>query len=194
MPDAWDAIMHVFDALCIAAVIENSILCLHGGLSPSLQRLEQLWLIDRFKEPPSEVRRRGCWRAAASRWPTRAQGIISDVMWSDPDANAAGFVASSRGAGYTFGGDVVQSFLKENGLQHILRAHQLCMEGFQVLYDGAVCTVWSAPNYCYRCGNRASVLQIDEALAMFFNVFAAAPEQGSKDETEGGKCVPDYFL
>ena len=144
--------------------------------------------------------------------PKLLQGIISDVMWSDPDASAAGFVASSRGAGYTFGGDVVQSFLKENGLQHILRAHQLCMEGFQVLYDGAVCTVWSAPNYCYRrgskaffgcnkhshcccrCGNRASVLQIDESLGMFFNVFTSAPDQGSKDDTEGGKCMPDYFL
>ena len=55
VPDAWSAIMHVFDALCIAAVIDSTILCLHGGLSPSLQRLEQLWLIDRFKEPPSEV-------------------------------------------------------------------------------------------------------------------------------------------
>ena len=115
-------------------------------------------------------------------------------MWSDPDATAAGFIASSRGAGYTFGSDVVHSFLKENGLQHILRAHQLCMEGFQVLYDGAVCTVWSAPNYCYRCGNRASVLQIDESLGMFFNVFTSAPDQGGKDDTEGGKCLPDYFL
>ena len=126
--------------------------------------------------------------------PTLAQGIVSDVMWSDPDASASGFVASTRGAGYTFGGDVVHAFLRENGLQHILRAHQLCMEGFQVLYDGAVCTVWSAPNYCYRCGNRAAVLQIDESLGMFFNVFASAPDQGGKDETEGGKCVPDYFL
>jgi diadenosine tetraphosphatase ApaH/serine/threonine PP2A family protein phosphatase len=57
VPDAWNAIMHVFDALCIAAVIEGTILCLHGGLSPSLQRLEQLWLVDRFKEPPPEVTR-----------------------------------------------------------------------------------------------------------------------------------------
>ena len=64
VPDAWNAIMHVFDALCIAAVIENSILCLHGGLSPSLQRLEQLWLIDRFKEPPSEVPLPPCCRAS----------------------------------------------------------------------------------------------------------------------------------
>ena len=63
-----------------------------------------------------------------------------------------------------FGGDVVQSFLKENGLQHILRAHQLCMEGFQVLYDGAVCTVWSAPNYCYRCGNEAAIMEVDEFM------------------------------
>jgi diadenosine tetraphosphatase ApaH/serine/threonine PP2A family protein phosphatase len=58
--------MHVFDALCIAAVIENTILCLHGGLSPSLQRLEQLWLIDRFKEPPSEVTHPARCRAIAA--------------------------------------------------------------------------------------------------------------------------------
>ena len=66
VPDAWNAIMHVFDALCIAAVIENTILCLHGGLSPSLQRLEQLWLIDRFKEPPSEVTHPARCRAIAA--------------------------------------------------------------------------------------------------------------------------------
>jgi serine/threonine-protein phosphatase PPG1 len=37
-----------------------------------------------------------------------------------------------------------------NGLEHICRAHQLCMEGYQELFDGKLSTVWSAPNYWYR--------------------------------------------
>ena len=57
-----------------------------------------------------------------------------------------------------------------------------------------VCPVCCAPNYCYRCGNRAAGLQIDAPLGMFFNVFASAPDQSGKDDTEGGKCLPDYFL
>lgn len=55
-----------------------------------------------------------------------------------------------RGAGYTFGATIVRKFLTLNGMNHILRAHQLCMEGYSVLYGDQLSTVWSAPNYCYR--------------------------------------------
>lgn len=61
-------------------------------------------------------------------------------------------------------------------MHHILRAHQLCMEGFSVLYDDRLSTVWSAPNYCYRCGNMASILEIGPDGNKHFNVFDAAPE------------------
>ena len=81
-----------------------------------------------------------------------------------------------RGAGYTFGAQVVKKFLELNSMVHILRAHQLCMEGFSVLYDDRLSTVWSAPNYCYRCGNMASILEIGPGGEKHFNVFDAAPE------------------
>lgn len=61
-------------------------------------------------------------------------------------------------------------------MDHILRAHQLCMEGFQVLFDEQLSTVWSAPNYCYRCGNLASILEVGVQGERHFNVFEAAPE------------------
>jgi serine/threonine-protein phosphatase PPG1 len=61
-------------------------------------------------------------------------------------------------------------------MSHILRAHQLCMEGYSSLFDKHLSTVWSAPNYCYRCGNSASILEIRPGESMFFNVFEAAPE------------------
>ena len=61
-------------------------------------------------------------------------------------------------------------------MSHILRAHQLCMEGYASLFDGHLSTVWSAPNYCYRCGNSASILEVSPGEGMYFNVFQAAPE------------------
>ena len=117
------------------------------------------------------------------------EGAIADLMWSDPEPDKDGFYLSQRcpasrarvclrgthsscmlhtyrNAGYTFGVDVVDMFLRTNNLQHILRAHQLCMEGYQVLWDDKLSTVWSAPNYCYRCGNVASVLEISEVRAV----------------------------
>lgn len=85
-------------------------------------------------------------------------------------------MTSYRGAGYTFGSGVVHKFLEQNNMGHILRAHQLCMEGYASLFDKHLSTVWSAPNYCYRCGNSASILEVGPGASMFFNVFDAAPE------------------
>ena len=56
-------------------------------------------------------------------------------------------------------------FLETNQMSHILRAHQLCMEGYTSLFDEHLSTVWSAPNYCYRCGNQAAIMEIDEKLS-----------------------------
>ena len=47
-------------------------------------------------------------------------------------------------------------------MKHLIRAHQLCNEGFERNLDGQCITVWSAPNYLYRTGNLASILEIDE--------------------------------
>src|SRR5271170_3074458 len=127
------------------------------GLSPSIHSIDQIKIIDRFREIPHE-------------------GPMADLVWSDPDPERDEFSLSPRGAGYTFGGDVVKKFLQVNSMSHILRAHQLCQEGYQILYDDRLSTVWSAPNYCYRCGNLASVLEVSDAGDRYFNIFDAAPE------------------
>jgi hypothetical protein len=88
------------------------------------------------------------------------------------------------GAGYTFGSGVVHKFLETNGMTHILRAHQLCMEGYASLFDNHLSTVWSAPNYCYRCGNSASILEVSPGGNMYFNVFEAAPENERDGPTQ----------
>lgn len=53
-------------------------------------------------------------------------------------------------------------------------------------------TVWSAPNYCYRCGNVAAMLELDENLTKSFKVFEAAPQDQRAGQSK--KTPPDYFL
>ena len=85
------------------------------------------------------------------------------MLWSDPD-DRSGWGISPRGAGYTFGQDISEQFNYNNGLMLITRAHQLTMEGFTWCHDRNAVTIFSAPNYCYRCGNQAAILEVDEHL------------------------------
>eukprot|EP00877_Chromochloris_zofingiensis_P013052 jgi/Chrzof1/7/Cz01g00080.t1 len=79
------------------------------------------------------------------------EGPMCDLLWSDPD-DRGGWGISPRGAGYTFGQDISEQFNHTNGLDLISRAHQLVMEGYNWSHEQNVVTVFSAPNYCYRCG------------------------------------------
>ena len=128
----WRYITDTFDHLPLAAVVENQIFCPHGGLSPSLDTLEHIRELDRNQEVPHE-------------------GPMCDLLWSDPD-DRCGWGISPRGAGYTFGQDISEQFCRANGLNLIARAHQLVQEGYEWAHDKTVVTVFSAPNYCYRCG------------------------------------------
>jgi hypothetical protein len=63
-----------------------------------------------------------------------------------------------------------------NSLSLIARAHQLVQEGYKYMFDDQLVTVWSAPNYCYRCGNMASILTVKEDGSREFTVYGAALE------------------
>jgi serine/threonine-protein phosphatase 6 catalytic subunit len=117
-------------------------------------------------------------------------GPFCDLMWSDPEDDVAGWKVSSRGAGWLFGARVTNEFVTINGLELICRAHQLVQEGYKYQFDNKLVTVWSAPNYCYRCGNVASILNIGEKLEQDFKIFNAVPD----NERVIPAAKPSYFL
>ena len=88
---------------------------------------------------------------------------MCSLMWSDPE-DIDGWGLSPRGAGYIFGHSVITEFNKRNRLRLIARAHQLVMDGYKWMFEDSLVTVWSAPNYCYRCGNVAAIMELDEQL------------------------------
>ena len=115
------------------------------------------------------------------------------MMWSDPEEIPDAWRISPRGAGYLFGAKVTDEFNHVNGLELICRAHQLVIEGYKYQFPNEnICTVWSAPNYCYRCGNRASVLAFDDMLRRDHKMFDCVDEADYGVE-ERNSQVP-YFL
>lgn len=160
-PNIWKFFTELFDYLPLTAVVENQYFCLHGGLSPSIDTLDQIRHLDRVQEVPPE-------------------GSMCDLLWSDPD-DRNGWGISPRGAGYTFGQDISEQYNHNNGLKMICRAHQLVMDGYTLTHDKNVATIFSAPNYCYRCGNQAAIMEVDEKLRTCFIQFDPSPKQDDKE-------------
>lgn len=114
------------------------------------------------------------------------------MMWSDPD-DIETWAYNVRGAGFIYGSKVTSQYLQNNGLSLVARAHQLVMEGYKFWFkDKNLVTVWSAPNYCYRCGNIASIMKVDEKLDTTFIKFERHEEQMQK--AVNYKTVVPYFL
>ena len=131
----------LFQALPLGAVLDNRVLVVHGGL---FQRdgvtLAEIAAIDRFREPPED-------------------GLMSDMLWSDPQP-FPGRGPSKRGMGQSFGPDVTERFLASNGLDLLIRSHEVMEEGYQHIHDGKLITVFSAPNYCDQMGNKGAVVRL----------------------------------
>ncbi|KAJ5297319.1 hypothetical protein N7508_007568 [Penicillium antarcticum] len=170
----WKACCQVFDFMTLGAIIDGKVLCVHGGLSPEIRTLDQVRVVARAQEIPHE-------------------GAFCDLVWSDPD-DVETWAVSPRGAGWLFGDRVADEFCHVNDLSLIARAHQLVNEGYKYHFNNQnVVTVWSAPNYCYRCGNLASVCEIGDDLKPTFKLFSAvSDDQRHVPTSRPGRS--EYFL
>ncbi|KAG8628058.1 hypothetical protein KVT40_003931 [Elsinoe batatas] len=170
----WKSCCQVFDFLALAAIVDGKVLCVHGGLSPEIRTLDQIRVVARAQEIPHE-------------------GAFCDLVWSDPE-EVDTWAVSPRGAGWLFGDKVATEFNHVNNLTLIARAHQLVNEGYKYHFKNQdVVTVWSAPNYCYRCGNVASIMTLGEDLEPDFTIFSAVPDHRRAVPAGRGRAG-EYFL
>ena len=147
----WRRINVLFEWMPMGATINDSILCVHGGIGGTLQSLEEI---------------------ASMQRPLRMGGPegerMLDLLWSDPTESdrVEGVLANAERGGpvVCYGPDRVASFLEANELKLIVRGHECVMDGFQRFAGGRLITVFSATNYCGRWANAGAILLIGKDL------------------------------
>jgi len=154
----WKTFTDCFNCLPVAAIVDEKILCMHGGLSPDLQRLDQISRIMRPTDVPDT-------------------GLLCDLLWSDPDKDVTGWGENDRGVSYTFGADVVSRFLDEHDLDLICRAHQVVEDGYEFFAKRQLVTVFSAPNYCGEFDNAGAMMSVDDTLMCSFQILKPAEKR-----------------
>ncbi|KAJ6249622.1 serine/threonine-protein phosphatase pp1 isozyme 2 [Anaeramoeba flamelloides] len=148
----WKKFSELFDCFPLAAVVSDKIFCVHGGLSPNFKKLQD---INKIKRPIK----------------VGEEGLVCDLLWSDPSDEITGWGESDRGVSYTFGTDIIENFIDENDLDLICRAHQVVEYGFEFLsHQRNLVTIFSATNYCGEFDNFGAMMKIDEELVCSFYV------------------------
>ena len=147
----WRNFTELFNYLPVAALIDEKILCMHGGLSPDLRNLNSISEITRPTDIPDS-------------------GLLCDLLWSDPDKETLEFDENDRGVSWVFGEKIVNEFNRKNDLDLIIRAHQVVDDGYEFFANRQLITIFSAPNYCGEFDNSAGIMIIDDALTCSLKV------------------------
>ena len=147
----WKTFTDCFNCLPIAAIIDEKIFTMHGGLSPDLQSMEQIRRVMRPTDVPDT-------------------GLLCDLLWSDPDKDITGWSENDRGVSFTFGPDVVSRFLQKHDMDLICRAHQVVEDGYEFFAKRQLVTLFSAPNYCGEFDNAGAMMSVDDTLLCSFQV------------------------
>ena len=140
-----------FNWLPISAIVDDKILCMHGGISPDLTSLDKIRKIVRPTEVPDK-------------------GLLCDLLWSDPDKNVDGWGTNERGVSVTFNENIVNKVVEDLDIDLICRAHQVVENGFEFFADKKLVTVFSAPNYCNQFDNAGGMMLVDENLICGFKI------------------------
>merc|ERR550525_2166661 len=139
----WKQFCDVFNCLPVCGLVDEKIICMHGGLSPELTNMDQVRRLVRPADVPDA-------------------GLICDLLWADPDKDIAGWAENDRGVSFIFGPDVVTQFLQKHDMDLVCRAHQVVEDGYEFFAKRQLITLFSAPNYCGEFDNAGAMMTIDE--------------------------------
>lgn len=147
-----------FNCLPLAAIMNKQFFCVHGGISPELNSVDDLRKLNRFKEPPTH-------------------GLMCDLIWSDPREDFGSERTNehfthnqARGCSYYYSYNAACSFLERNNLLSIIRAHEAQDAGYRMYRKTkttgfpSVITIFSAPNYLDVYKNKAAVLKYEKEV------------------------------
>lgn len=147
----WKQFCDVFNCMPVCAIIDEKIICMHGGLSPEITSFDQVKRIVRPTDVPDT-------------------GLICDLLWADPDKDISGWAENDRGVSFIFGPDVVTTFLHKHDMDLVCRAHQVVEDGYEFFAKRQLITLFSAPNYCCEFDNAGAMMSIDDTLMCSFKV------------------------
>lgn len=140
----YKAFMKAFSYIPIAAVVNKTSLCIHGGLSPLLDKIDK---INKLIQRPIDDYDKN--------------NLLCDILWSDPSSqNTNFFESNSRGRGHYFNGVITINFLKNNNLQRIIRGHECVYNGVDFTFNEKCITVFSASSYDPDMDNKSGILKI----------------------------------
>jgi serine/threonine-protein phosphatase PP1 catalytic subunit len=167
----WKVFNDCFNCMPLAAIVDDKIFCVHAGLSPDLQSLEQIRRIMRPTDVPDT-------------------GLLCDLLWADPEKDITGWAENDRGVSFTFGADIVGKFLNKHDFDLVVRAHQVVEDGYEFFAKRQLVTIFSAPNYCGEFDNAGAMMSVDETLMCSFQILKPAEKKskygiGARPQTPG---------
>ena len=133
----FNSFNEAFKYLPLACIVNKEIFCVHGGISQKVECIDDL---EKLYFPISEH----C-------------DVVTEMVWSDPSSWPINYIANPRGLGKMFGLTAVNEFLRKTELKMIIRAHQ-CVDGYSIMYNGKLITVFSSSNYSPHLRNASGVV------------------------------------
>lgn len=165
-----------FSALPLATLVGKKYLVLHGGLfSDDNVTLDDIRKLNRHNQ----------------KQPGQA-GLMMEMLWTDPQ-DEQGRGPSKRGVGMQFGPDITKRFCEKNGLEAIIRSHEVRMDGYEVQHDGRCITVFSAPRYCDSTENRGAFINIGPDYKLNFKQFDAVPHPDIRPMVSNSSAIAAQF-
>lgn len=164
----WKLFMDTFNTLPIAAIVAGKIFCVHGGLSPVLNSMDEIRNIARPTDVPDF-------------------GLLNDLLWSDPADTINEWEDNERGVSYVFSKVAINKFLSKFGFDLVCRAHMVVEDGYEFFNDRTLVTVFSAPNYCGEFDNWGAVMSVSEELLCSFELLDPLDSVALKQVMKKGK-------
>ena len=150
----WKKFISAFNMLPVAALIEDKILCMHGGLSKEMRTFDQIKDIMRPAKIPET-------------------GVLCDILWSDPgplsspelfNVTPGEWGENDRGISFIFSETVVKRLVDKYDIDLIVRGHQVMENGYEFFADRKLITIFSAPCYTGDFDNNAAMLSVNKEL------------------------------